>query len=268
MGQRFANLGANKPRLNKYGKLDFWLARQQRSWKKHDKPSVCVKLIPVLVIKATLMFAVIQSPTMERESIANMICIAFFYCMRPGEYTDTTTDEQAFALIDIMFYIGLRRLDNESCTDLELKASTQTTYCFTKQKNQHKGDVIAHAASGNMLCCPVKATVRQFMTHRKECHKRNKPYNSKVKLASYYNSKGVNVPVKTHTGYDNYLSSFRSNQIWNGHRSKRICHPLPLRERRYGLALGWLWQFGCQTSQSMVQWLYDGLSPSSGTSYL
>ena len=117
----------------------------------------------VLVIRAALMFAIIQSPTMERESIANMICIAFFYCMRPGEYTGTTTDEQAFALEDITLYIGARRLDNESCTDLELEAATQTMYCFTKQKNQHKGDVIAHPASGDMLCCPVKAMVRQFL---------------------------------------------------------------------------------------------------------
>mmetsp|Transcript_19544 Transcript_19544/g.20962 ORF Transcript_19544/g.20962 Transcript_19544/m.20962 type:complete len:150 (+) Transcript_19544:76-525(+) len=125
-----------------------------------------------------------------------MIYIAFFYCMHPDEYTGTTTNEQTFALKDIMFYIDLRRLDNESCTDLELKAATQTTYCFIEQKNQHKGNVIVHVASGNMLCCPVKATVRQFMIHHKECHKRNKPYNGKVKLASYYNSKGVNVPVK------------------------------------------------------------------------
>ena len=29
-----------------------------------------------------------------------MICFAFFYCMRPGEYTGTTTDDQAFSLDD------------------------------------------------------------------------------------------------------------------------------------------------------------------------
>ena len=91
MGQRFANLGADDPRLNKYGKLDFQLARQKRSWKKRDKPSIRVRPMPVLVISAALMFAIIQSPAMERESIANMICIAFFYCMRPGEYTGNTS---------------------------------------------------------------------------------------------------------------------------------------------------------------------------------
>ena len=35
-----------------------------------------------------------------------------------------------------------------------------------------------------------------MLLHRKERRKRNKPYDGTVKLASYYNSKGVNVPVK------------------------------------------------------------------------
>ena len=74
-------------------------------------------------------------------------------------------------------------------------------YCFTEQKKQHKGDVTAHTASGDMLCCPVKATVRQFMIHRKERCRPNKPYNGKVKLASYYNSKGMNVHVKKRSSY-------------------------------------------------------------------
>ena len=145
---------------------------------------------------AALMHVITHSPSMEKESIANMMCIAFFYCMRPDKYTGTTTNEQAFALEDIMFYIGMRRLDNEFCTDLELEATTKTTYCFTKQKNQHRSDVITLAASGDMLCCPVKTSVQKFMIHGKERCKRNKLYDGKVKLVSYYNSKGVNVPVK------------------------------------------------------------------------
>ena len=196
VGQRFASMGADDPRLNKYGKIDFRLARQARCWKKRDKPSVRVKPIPVTIVMAVLMHALVNSPSMEKEAVANMVCIAFFYCMRPGEYTGTTTDDQAFALDDVAVFIGSRRLNNEFCSDLELTAATHTTYCFTEQKNQHKGDVIAHATSGDMLCCPVKATVRQMLLHRKERRKRNKPYDGTVKLASYYNSKGVNVPVK------------------------------------------------------------------------
>ena len=189
--------GADDPFLNKYGKIDFRLARQALGWKKHDKPSVRVKPIPVNIVMVVLMHALVHSPSMEKEAVANIVCIAFFYCMRPGEYTGTTTDDQAFALDDVAVFIGSRRLDNEFCSDLELAAATHTTYCFTEHKNQHKGDVIAHATSGDMLCCPVKATIRQQMLlHRKERRKRSKPYDGTVKLASYYNSKGVNIPVK------------------------------------------------------------------------
>ena len=145
---------------------------------------------------AMLMHALVHSSSMEKEAVANMFCIAFFYCMRPGKYTGTTTDNQASVLDDVAVFIGSRRLDNEFCSDVELAAATHTTYCFTKQKNQHKGDVIAHTTSGDMLCCPVKATIRQMLLYRKERCKRNKLYDGAVTLASYYNSKGVNVPVK------------------------------------------------------------------------
>ena len=116
--------------------------------------------------------------------------------MCPGKYTGKTTNGHVFTLEDIMFYISMWRLDNKFCTDLELEAATQPMYCFTEQKNQHRGNAIAYATSGDMLCCPGKALVRQFMIYCKERHKRNKPYYGKVKLVSYYNSKGVNVPVK------------------------------------------------------------------------
>ena len=134
------------------------------------------------------MHVIIYLPTMKKESVANMLYITFF-CMRPSKYTGTTSNKQVFALQDITLYIGLRRLNNDTYTDLELEAATQTTYCFTKQKNQHGGDVIAHATNADMLCCPVKATIQQFMIHRKKRQKSNKPYNGKVKLASYYNTK-------------------------------------------------------------------------------
>ena len=76
--------------------------------------------MPVLIIMAAFMHAIVLSPSMEKEAVANMICIAFFYCMRSGEYTGTTTDDQAFALEDITFCIGVRHLNNATCSDLEL----------------------------------------------------------------------------------------------------------------------------------------------------
>lgn len=117
--------------------------------------------------------------------------------MPTGKYTGTTTDEQAFAVEDITFYNGLHCLDNKLCSNLELEAATSTTYCITKPENGHKGNSIAHTTSGNMLCCPVRATVCQFMMYCHEFCCSNKSYSGKIKLASYFNSKFVNVSMKS-----------------------------------------------------------------------
>ena len=159
MDQRFASVGADDPCLNKHGKIDLCLAQQARCWKKRDKPSVCVKPILVTIVMAVLMHALVHFPSMEKEAVANMVFIAFYYCMRPGEYTATMSDDQAFALDDVAVFIGSWRLNNKFCSNLELEAATHSTFCFTKQKNQHKDDVIAHATSGDVLFCPVKAMV-------------------------------------------------------------------------------------------------------------
>ena len=84
-GQMFTNLVLDNLLLNKFGKMDFCLAWQPRGYKKKDNPTVCVKPLPVLVAMAALMHDIIGSCTVEKKSIANMICIAFFYCMRPNE---------------------------------------------------------------------------------------------------------------------------------------------------------------------------------------
>lgn len=33
--------------------------------------------------------------------IANIICVAFYYLLRPGEYTGTTADDQPFLMEDV-----------------------------------------------------------------------------------------------------------------------------------------------------------------------
>lgn len=77
-----------------------------------------VKPLPDSLVMAALTFSIIDQSSQEREGIANMVYIAFYYCMRQDKYTGTATDDQAFALVEILFYIGLNCLDNKSCSDL------------------------------------------------------------------------------------------------------------------------------------------------------
>ncbi len=195
VGQRFANLGADDPRLNRFGKLEFRLARQKRCYLKNDTPVVRVKPLPICVILAVVAVG-LRSTTAMAKSIANMICIAFFFCLRPGEYTGTTTDDQAFCLNDVVLYSHERRLSNEFSPDHDLLAATHVTYCFTTQKNMNNGQIIAHARSGHQHCCPVIATVRQLLMHRAAFLQFDKPYKGSTKIASYYLPNGKNIALR------------------------------------------------------------------------
>ena len=86
-----------------------------------------------------------------------MMCIAFFFYLRPGEYTGTMTDDQAFALNDAALFIGTRQLHNEYSSKPELIAATLLQLTFTAQKNNNQGIIIAHSCSNNILCCPISA---------------------------------------------------------------------------------------------------------------
>ena len=98
-------------------------------------------------------------PSESDKSLADIICIAFFFLLRPGEYTGTTTDNTAFTLNDVYLYLGKRKLSLATATDTELRAAASRALHFTTQKNLRKGDVIAQSCSLDPQCCPVKALV-------------------------------------------------------------------------------------------------------------
>ena len=115
-----------------------------------------------------------------------MICIAFFFLLRPGEYTGTVNDEAAFSLNDVRLYSGTRRLHLDTALDAEIAAATSVSLYFTTQKNQRKGDAISHGRSTHPLCCPTKSAIRMVLTHRNHFRANNLPFDGSTKLASYY----------------------------------------------------------------------------------
>ena len=197
VGQRFSGTRAVDQCLNLFGKIDFRLARQLRSYTKSDPPKIRVKPIPVCIVLSALEFAAGDahgSPTLL--AIANLMCIAFYFCLRPGEYTGTTTDDQAFSLNNVNLFVGGRRLSLKDSSDADILASTRVHLTFDKQKNMEEGTVLAHARSDHPTCCPVVATIRQVMMHREAFRRFNRPFNGAVKLASYYTTDGKCLPAQ------------------------------------------------------------------------
>jgi hypothetical protein len=116
----------------------------------------------------------------DEQAIGDMIAIAFFFLLRPCEYTGSTTDDAFFCMQDVSFYIGARRLDTMSSSPAELHAATSVAYTFTTKKNGKRGEKMIYSRSGNALCCPVFASIRRIT------HLRLHGARSTAPIASYY----------------------------------------------------------------------------------
>jgi hypothetical protein len=139
-----------------------------KSFTKEDPPPNRVKPVPVQVIRHIAHHAVTQQNAVHLAT-ADMIILAFFFLLRPGEYTANRSDTSPFRLQDVQFFLGETRL---SAIDAPLDLIAQATFAtltFTTQKNGVCGEVIGHARSGDLYLCPVLALVRR-VTHLRQHH--------------------------------------------------------------------------------------------------
>jgi hypothetical protein len=180
VGQAHSRLGPPDPRKDHHGKIDFRIQRQLKAYEKSDNPPRRVKPIPLLVILYILEQAYGDNRTLTDTTIADMICIAVFFLLRPGEYTGTTAEDMPFRLEDVGVYIRDRKLDNAFASDAELDSATSVSYTFTTKKNGTRDEKLVQGRSGNALCCPVRAMIRRVRHHR--LHKSGQH----VPIASYY----------------------------------------------------------------------------------
>ena len=160
VGQAFASVGAPDPRLTATGRTEFRLGRQLRGYAKTDDPPTRVKPIPVQVIHHAANLAR-QHGSVEALAINNMICMAFFFLCRPGEYTAPTGDNTPFRLCDVTFHIGQRQVLGSEATPDDLARATFVCLVFTTQKNSVRGEIIGLGLSGEPFTCPVIALARQ-----------------------------------------------------------------------------------------------------------
>jgi NhaP-type Na+/H+ and K+/H+ antiporter len=107
-------------------------------------------------------------------AIADMIVVAFFSLLRPGENTGTLFDDAAFKIEGISLYVQGHKLDFAIASGAEIKASTSTSasYTFTTHKNNNRNTKVVHGFRGDTWCCLVKAAVRRMLhrhIHKSRC---------------------------------------------------------------------------------------------------
>ena len=161
IGQTLAMLGSPDPRQNQHGDIDFRLQRQLRGYARTDAPPNRVKPVPIEVIRHLLAVA-FQQHDPPAQAIADMICLAYFFLLRPGEYTGNPSNTTPFTLADVQCYIGQQRLTAPMLTIQHLSRLTFVTLTFTSQKNGVRGEVIGLGRSGDPILCPVMALSRRL----------------------------------------------------------------------------------------------------------
>jgi hypothetical protein len=162
VGQTLTSLGAPDPRLTPQGTVDFRLKRMLASYARTDNPPSRVKPIPVPILRHVMAQAHLAG-TPAALACADMMCLAFFFLLRPGEYTGTVTSSQPFQLQDVRFFLGTLSLSSSTATAPQLLSATFVTLEFTTQKSGVRGEVVGLGRSGDPHFCPVLAAARRVL---------------------------------------------------------------------------------------------------------
>ena len=168
VGQALAALGLPDPRFGRFSStLDFRLKRQLAGYQRLDPPPQRVKPIPLPVLRFAVDAASRRLSPLA-EALSDLIVLAFFYLLRPGEYAHSSSPEAApFRLQDVHLFCGAQKLNTVTSSDDALQSATYSGLEFSNQKNGVRGEVIGlgRSARGDRWC-PVDATVRRVMALR------------------------------------------------------------------------------------------------------
>ena len=165
VAQAFLAIGEDDPRLNSAHKTDYRLARMWAGWKKEDPAPDRVKPVPISVLRHLALVAQSTPPgpgVEKMRATVDMIILAFFFLLRPGEYTDAPSPDAApFRLSSVQLAIGGRRLDLARERDTVLMLAQTVSLTFDNQKNGVRSEVIRQGRSGDPYLCPVLAASRR-----------------------------------------------------------------------------------------------------------
>jgi hypothetical protein len=152
--------------------LDIRLRGLIKGYSRDDPPPRRAKPIPVTYFLYAMELAYPANPPPNfqpdpaQAACADLLCIAFFFLMRPGEYCVSSEQPHPFRLEDVEFRLGYLTIPatNLSPEDaLRLPAANMVTLTFSTQKNSVRGEKIGQNTSGHPKFCPVKALARRVL---------------------------------------------------------------------------------------------------------
>ncbi|EJK75874.1 hypothetical protein THAOC_02391 [Thalassiosira oceanica] len=117
-------------------KTSYRLSKMISAWKKEDPPPNRVKPIPVQVLRSIAYLARDSNRDFNKATM-DMIMIAFYFMLRPGEYTVDGSAEESmpFRLTDVQLFIRQTRIDLFMATDeARIRCATSASLAFTDRK--------------------------------------------------------------------------------------------------------------------------------------
>jgi integrase len=163
-------MGSPDPRLDSHGSIDLRLKHQLRHYSKTDPAPRRVQPIPLPIIKR-LVDLVTDDPnaTESRKAIRDLVILAYYFLMRPGEYCTSTGEDAShpFHLDELELWRGAIRFPLTTATDHDLLTATFSMLVFSDQKNANRGEKVGHAMSGDNIFCPVRALARRVIHLRR-----------------------------------------------------------------------------------------------------
>lgn len=130
-----------------------------------------------------------------RQATGDLVCIAFYFLLRIGEYTTKTkrkkkTRTRQFRIKDVTFF----KYDKEGklqplakdATEEEILNADAATLRISNQKNGHAGACIHHTAiADNKTACPIKALARRCI------HIMQNTKNRNAFICTYFDKAGM-----------------------------------------------------------------------------
>ena len=138
--------------------LDLPFSKLLRSYKLQDPAPKPQLALPVRAIQCAVAFYENQKTPLAR-AIADLLTIAFFFLLRPGEYTMTTSRSRKrtvqFRRQDVRFFKDGNVLPHSTPLETLRQADAVRLY-LDNQKNGQRGATMHHTARASPFC-PVKA---------------------------------------------------------------------------------------------------------------
>ena len=163
VAQTFTIVGRRDPRWAAGSNTtDTRLTRLLRSFAKTDAPPTRVKPIPLALLHLATNIA-LQANDVTSLAASDLMWLAFFFLLRPGEYSNAGPSSHPFRIADVQLWHNTTQLDPLTAETSALRQATFVTLTFATQKNGTRNERIGHGCTTHISSCPVRSVVRRIL---------------------------------------------------------------------------------------------------------